>query len=167
MTSTKVPVLRVYCTAGWPRLVDACETAMLRVLAKKVQRVNRTGCIAVQSYSNHWPCLFPQHGPGTKHTRAIILVPWQEQIVDHHAEEFLRGLFHSDGYRVINRIRRPKKTYEYPRYHFSNESLDIMGLCRKSLDQLGIGWRMCKPNMLSVAQREGVARLDEFIGPKS
>jgi hypothetical protein len=41
-----------------------------------------------------------------------------------------------------------------------------MGLCRQSLDRLGIGWRMCRPNMLSVARREAVARLDEFVGPK-
>ena len=34
------------------------------------------------------------------------------------------------------------------------------------MDRLGIGWRMCRRNMLSVARREAVARLDEFVGPK-
>ena len=42
-----------------------------------------------------------------------------------------------------------------------------MGLCQDSLDALGIGWRMCRPNMLSVARRDAVAALDEHVGPKS
>jgi hypothetical protein len=41
-----------------------------------------------------------------------------------------------------------------------------MALCQESLDRLDIGWRMCWPNMLSVARREAVARLDECVGPK-
>ncbi|GGN04471.1 hypothetical protein FHR83_001256 [Actinoplanes campanulatus] len=166
VTTTKVPVLRVYCTASWPGLIDACETAMLRVLALRVQRINRQGCVAVQSYSNHWPCLLPQHGPGPKHKRAITLEAWQQRLIDEWPGSFLRGLFHSDGCRVTNRIRHPKKTYEYSRYQFSNESVDIMRLCQRSLDLVGATWRMCRPNLLSVATRPSVARLDEFIGPK-
>ena len=34
------------------------------------------------------------------------------------------------------------------------------------LDRLGVSWRMCRPNMLSVARRASVAALDEFVGPK-
>ena len=41
---------------------------------------HRTGVVAVGCYSKHLPCLFPQHGPGLKHTRPIILAPWQEFI---------------------------------------------------------------------------------------
>ena len=37
---------------------------------------------------------------------------------------------------------------------------------RPSHQRLGIGRRMCRPNMPSVARREAVARLDEFVGPK-
>lgn len=33
-------------------------------------------------YSLHLPCLFPQHGPGKKHDRPIVLEPWQRTIVD-------------------------------------------------------------------------------------
>jgi len=159
-------VLRVYCTASWTGLVDACEAAMLRVLAKRVQRIPHSGSIAVQSSSNHWTCLLPQHGPGKKHERTIELAEWQEDIVGEFPEDFLRGLFHSDGCRVINKVCCGDKTYLYPRYMFANESADIMELCRGSLDRLGIGWRMCRPNLLSVARKEAVARLDEFIGPK-
>jgi hypothetical protein len=166
VTSTKVPVLRVYCTASWPGLVAAGEEAMLRVLAKKVHRATRAGCVVVQSSSNHWPCFFPQHGPGKKHERRIELAEWQDHIVARSPEDFLRGLFHSDGCRVTNKVRRGEKTYLYARYMFANESADIMRLCQRSLDRLHIEWRMCRPNLLSVARREGVARLDEFVGPK-
>ena len=166
VTKAKVPVLRVFCADAWPGLIDECETAMLAVLAKRVQRVQKVGCVGVQSYSRHWPCLLPQHGPGHKHERPIYLASWQQPLIDRNSEAFLRGLFHSDGCRVTNQIRRGEKCYSYPRYNFSNESTDIMRLCQESLDRLGIGWRMCRRNMLSVARREAVARLDEFIGPK-
>ncbi|WP_097322488.1 LAGLIDADG family homing endonuclease [Paractinoplanes atraurantiacus] len=166
VTRAKVPVLRVYCADAWPGLIEECEAAMLAVLAKNVQRVQKTGCVGVQSYSNHWPCLFPQHGPGHKHERPIYLAAWQQPMIDANGGSFLRGLFHSDGCRVSNRITRGQKVYTYPRYCFSNESADIMRLCQQSLDRLGVNWRMCRRNMLSVARREAVARLDEFIGPK-
>jgi hypothetical protein len=166
VTSAKVPVLRIYCTASWPGLVGACEDAMLSVLAKRVQKVNRVGCVAVQSYSMHWPCFFPQHGPGKKHERVVALTEWQRRIAEDNPGQLLRGLFHSDGCRVTNRVTRNGKRYSYPRYNFANESADIMRLCQQSLDRLGIGWRMCRRNLLSVARAEAVADLDVHVGPK-
>ena len=84
--------------------------------------------------------------------------------------DFARGLFHSDGYRGANRVRRNwgdgDHWYEYPRYLFINNSADILRLCGQTLDQLGVAWRFSKPNTISVARREAVARLDEFVGPK-
>jgi hypothetical protein len=120
--------------------------------------------------SRHWPCLFPQHGPGKKHTRKIELQPWQRTIVFNHSGHFVRGLFHSDGYRGINRVRARladgERWYEYPRYPFTSESRDILRLCGETLDQLGVASRFSRRNAISVARREAVARLDEFVGPK-
>jgi hypothetical protein len=131
----------------------------------------RTGSSAVTSYTLHWLCLFPQHGRGPKHTRAIVLEPWQQEVVDEQTGPFLRGLFHSDGCRMTNwttrRVAGEVKRYTYPRYFFSNEFADIMGLCQGALDRLGVAWRMPRPNMLSVARREAVAALDVHVGPKS
>jgi hypothetical protein len=114
--------------------------------------------------------LFPQHGPGRKHQRKIELQPWQEEIISRHPRGFARGLFHSDGCRLINRVRRRVKggdrCYEYPRYLFVNMSADIHRLCGEALDRLGVAWRFSKPTTISVARREAVARLDEFVGPK-
>jgi hypothetical protein len=124
----------------------------------------------VISSSRHWPCLFPQHGPGEKHQRTIELARWQQQMVAERARDFARGLFHSDGCRFTSRVRRPlpggDRWYEYPRYMFTNESRDILGLCGQALDHLGVSWRFSRRNTISVARREAVARLDEFVGPK-
>ncbi|MEU0548131.1 transcriptional regulator [Micromonospora sp. NPDC005979] len=167
VTTARVPVLRIYCADAWPDLIEACDVAMRAVLATKVQRVQKQGCVGVQSYGMHWPCLFPQHGPGKKHERPIVLADWQRSLVESHPGDFVRGLFHSDGCRFANRVTVRGKEYVYPRYMFVNESTDIMGLCQWSLDLLGIAWRMNRRNCLSVARRDAVATLDRHVGPKS
>jgi hypothetical protein len=164
-----VYALNVKCSDDWPGLIDAAKSAMAAVMpASSVFCVRRPGCTEVKSTSKHWPCLFPQHGLGRKHERTIELTAWQGEIVTRYPGLFARGLFHSDGCRVTNRVRRRladgEHWYEYPRYLFSNESTDILGLCGQALDQLGISWRLARRNVLSVARREAVARLDEFVG---
>ncbi len=166
VVSTRVPVLRIYCTNDYPGIIEECAAAMRGTLARSVQRVHKKGCVGVQAYSMHWPCLFPQHGPGRKHERKIALVDWQQRIVDEHPEPFLRGLFHSDGCRVVNQVTVRGNRYAYPRYFFSNESTDIMALCGAALDRVGAQWRLNRRNSLSVARASSVALLDTFIGPK-
>jgi hypothetical protein len=61
---------------------------------------------------------------------------------------------------------RQRWTRHAPRYLFVNKSADILGLCGDTLDRLGVTWRFSKPTTISVAKREAVARLDEFVGPK-
>jgi hypothetical protein len=110
--------------------------------------------------------VFPQHGPGPKHLRPIALVPWQQRIVDAEPEAFVRGLIHSDGSRFTNTVRHKDRTYAYPRYNFTSASDDIRGLFTEACDRLGIAWRRMNAQNISVARREAVARLDEFVGPK-
>jgi hypothetical protein len=131
-----------------------------------VQRRWGENAVEVGSFSKQWPCLFPQHGPGPKHLRPIRLTPWQQRIVDAETEQFLRGLIHSDGCRSTNTIRYGRKTYRYPRYTFTNASADIRALFCDACDELGIAWRRMNARNISVARREAVARMDEFIGPK-
>jgi hypothetical protein len=66
-----------------------------------------------------------------------------------------------------NTIRHPKKTYSYPRYNFTNRSDDIRGIFCDACDLLGIEWRVMNSWDISIARREAVARLDEFVGPKT
>jgi len=163
--------LSVSCADDWPGLVRECARAMRAVRPdNRVALRQRQGCVEVSSLSRHWPCLFPQHGPGKKHDRLIELADWQQVIVDEYPGDFARGLFHSDGYRGMNRVRRRwgdrDQWFEYPRYLFSNKSEDILRLCGEALDRLGVEWRFSRADTISVARREAVARLDEFVGPK-
>ena len=101
----------------------------------------------------------------------MVLAEWQQRIVDAHPGPFLRGLFHSDGCRMTNwtqrRVAGELKRYEYPRYFFSNKSLDILGLCCAALDRLGAAYRRPRWDQVSVARGEAVAALDRWVGPKS
>ncbi|HEV2451200.1 MAG TPA: hypothetical protein VGS62_04670 [Streptosporangiaceae bacterium] len=165
--------LWIACANSWPGLLCEAQQAVKRVMpSSSVFMSSQRGvaCTYVKSVSKHWPCLFPQHGPGRKHERKIELEPWQQEIVTKYPGNFARGLMHSDGYRGINRVRGPladgDRWYEYPRYPFVNHSTDILRLCGETLDQLGVAWRFSKPTTISVARRQAVARLDEFVGPK-
>ncbi|NSC21071.1 transcriptional regulator [Streptomyces albus subsp. chlorinus] len=167
--------LRIACADAWPGLIDACERAMRAVRPEnKVFRVQRPGCVNVTACSIHWPCLFPQHGPGKKHERPIVLELWQQEIVDEHPWELIRGLVHSDGCRITNWTTRTvggrRKRYEYPRYFFANKSSDILRLYCTTLDRLGVQWRATQHRNggrnISVARRPSVALMDAHIGPK-
>ncbi|MFG2499531.1 helix-turn-helix domain-containing protein [Streptomyces sp. NPDC048441] len=171
----RVPSLMITCTESWPGLMDSCEQAMRDVFPdNSVCRVRRTGCRNVKVYSNHLWCMFPQHGAGRKHERRIILEPWQQEIVDAHPWDFVRGLIHSDGCRNINWTTRlvsgERKRYEYPRYWFTNVSDDIRRLYTDTLDKLGVEWKHCtrhgNPYNISVARKASVALMDAHVGPK-
>ncbi|AKN72978.1 hypothetical protein QR97_27355 [Streptomyces sp. PBH53] len=167
--------MRVVLDNAWPGIIDACEGALRAVRPdNSVFRVRRQGCVVVTATSKHWPCLFPQHGPGPKHNRKIALEPWQQAIVDAHPWDFVRGLIHSDGCRITNWTTRvvagERKRYEYPRYFFTNKSDDIRGLYTGTLDKLGIEWTHCtrdgNPYHISVAKKASVALMDAHVGPK-
>ncbi|NJQ02206.1 helix-turn-helix domain-containing protein [Streptomyces zingiberis] len=167
--------LSIFCTATWTGLIQEAETAMRKVMTRpRISHRERRGCVEVKSFSRHWPCLFPQHGPGKKMDRLIALEQWQKDIVDEFPWDLLRGLIHSDGCRVNNWttkiVRGERKRYEYPRYFFTNKSDDIRRLCTDTLDRLGIAGTHCtrdgRPFNISVARRADVALMDEHIGPK-
>jgi hypothetical protein len=74
-----------------------------------------TAVVVVRCYSPAWPVIFPQHGPGRKHTRAIRLEGWQERIVREHPRDFILGCIDSDGCRH----RRLVRGRNDPAYSFS------------------------------------------------
>lgn len=59
-----------------------------------------------------------------------------------------------------------KKRYDYPRWQFVNHSSDIRDWFTEALDRLGVPWRQSNGMCISASTREGVARLDELVGPK-
>jgi len=120
----------------------------------------------VAAYSKAWPCLFPQHGPGKKHTRRIALEPWQLALVAEVPGRLLRGMIHTDGWRGENRVMSKGRSYSYPRYQFSSRSEDIRGIFCHGCDLLGVAWRPWGRWHISVARRDAVALLDEHVGLK-
>ncbi len=160
------PKLRIACADSYPRITAEVVEALRAVSGRSVQRYQARGCSEVSAYWKHWPCLLPQHGRGRKHRRRIVLTDWQQRLADAHPWPLLRGLIHSDGCRSVNTVTRGTRTYRYPRYFFSNESSDIIGIATGSLDALGVRWRMCRPNLVAVSRRRDVAMLDAHIGPK-
>lgn len=163
----RIPKLRVACADSYPAIAAEVDACLRAVSANRVQVVQRLGCTERSVYWTHWPCLLPQHGPGRKHERLIRLEPWQQELADAIPWPLIRGLIHSDGCRSINTITRRGHSYHYPRYFFSNESPDIIGIFTHALDTAGVGWRMCRPNLVSVARRADVELLDRHIGPKT
>jgi hypothetical protein len=124
--SGRVWHMRITLDKKYPAIIDRCRDDIDRLMqGQRAAVMDRSdGCSEVSLYSKHWPCLRPQHRPGKKHTRPIRLEPWQEVFVKEATEEFIRGLIHSDGCRVVANDRGVKSV----RYHFSNPSEDIIGL---------------------------------------
>ncbi|MEE1737342.1 helix-turn-helix domain-containing protein [Streptomyces sp. BE147] len=171
----RVPNLMITLDDSWPGIQSEAEAAIRRVFPDNATcRVRKTGCHNIKVYSKHLPCLFPQHGPGRKHERRIVLELWQQEIVDAHPWDFIRGLIHSDGCRNMNWTTRTvggeQKRYEYARYWFTNVSDDIRQLYTDTLDKLGVEWKHCtrggKAYNISVARRASVALMDAHVGPK-
>jgi hypothetical protein len=155
----------------YPNIIEECRAAMTQVLPGNKVAVavgaKRAQLAIVSSYSKQWPCLLPQHGPGRKHERPIELTVWQRRVVTVHVPLLIRGLIHSDGSRSTNRVAVNGRTYEYLRYSFSNASPDIRRIFCEACDELGIRWRQMNARNISVAKRDSVAMLDQFVGPKS
>jgi hypothetical protein len=163
--------LRISCDLKYPEIINEIATAITIVRSSDVVGfAAKPGCVVVNTYWKHWPCVFPQHGRGMKHTRLIELERWQRQLVDAYPEALVRGLIQSDGNRHINKVSRPLrsgiKRYQYPRYMFTNASEDILGIFTDALDRLGVHWTRTTSWDVSVARRDDVAYLDTFVGPK-
>ncbi|MFI8964656.1 transcriptional regulator [Streptomyces sp. NPDC053493] len=171
----RTPSLRLTLDDAWPGVQQEAAAALRVVFPHNaVGWVQKVGCHDLKLSSKHLTCLFPQHGPGKKHERRIVLEPWQQEIVDAHPWEFVRGLIHSDGCRMINwatrLVRGEKKRYEYVRYFFTNVSDDIRRLYTDTLDTLGVEWTHCtragRPYNISVARKASVALMEAHVGPK-
>ena len=136
-----VYALNMKCSNAWPALIEAAQSAMAAVMpTSSVFRVARPGCVEVKSWSKHWPCLFPQHGPGKKaHPDDRTGRPGSRQSSSPPRSVRPRACFTPTAAGSSSRVRRPlaggDRWYEYPRYMFTNESADILGLCGQALDR--------------------------------
>jgi hypothetical protein len=163
--------LRVTLDGAYPDIIDDCAGAMILSRRSSIPESPATARVNVSAASKNGPGLFPQMGPGPKHERPIILVPWQREIVEAHPWAFVRGLIASDGCRTVDRFKTRLPSgrvaeYAYPRYFFSNLSADIRGLFCESRERLGLRWTQSNRRNISISHRTSVALLDENVGPK-
>jgi hypothetical protein len=156
--------IRFFLDAVYKGIVQRCARSLEAICPGKSAWIGQhgPGCSEVSMYWNHWPCLFPQHGPGKKHLRPIVLTQWQQPIVDRNRRELIQGLIHSDGCRIVADDRGVKSV----RYHFSNLSEDVKRIYCDSLDALGIPWTRPCGKQIAVYRKSATAFLDEFVGPK-
>lgn len=163
--------LRVVLDVRYPGIIEECRTAIRAVVPRNRIGLQPRGggfvtsvagsSMELWAYSQGWPCLIPQHGPGRKHDRRIVLDDWQERLVDEHPGRLLRGLIHSDGCRFVNTGRN----WRHPRYSFSNRSEDIRRIFCEACDRLDLRWTLA-PSTVYVSRVADVRRLDDFVGPK-
>ena len=152
-------------------VISECRSSMETICPNPVHRyARRNGVVVLVANWTGWPILFPQHGPGRKHERRIELEDWQREITYQYPERFIRGLIHSDGSRCMNRfaVGLPSgvRRYAYPRYFFTNYSVDIRDLFCEHCELLGIRWSQSNDRNISVSHRHSVSILDSFVGPK-
>ncbi|HET7340781.1 MAG TPA: helix-turn-helix domain-containing protein [Methylomirabilota bacterium] len=153
--------LHIYLHRDDTAVIEGAARAIPTLRPGRPVGFRRKGAMTiVNSYSNAWPSLFPQHGPGRKHERRIVLDAWQRELVERHPTDFVRGCIDSDGCRH----RRLVAGRDYPAYSFANVSEDILLLFTWACDVLGIRWRRANRETISIAQRADVARLDRLFG---
>jgi hypothetical protein len=148
-------VLRISLDNAYPKIIFRCAAAVARVnpFDKVGTQLHEVSVTIVRSYGLCWLRLLPQHGPGRKHERAIVIA---------EPMSFLRGLIESDG----RRFDRVVGGRTYGAYEFTNLSKDIIGLFTWTCDLLGLRYSRPSPVDVSIARRREVTLLDEFIGPK-
>ncbi|HEX2173387.1 MAG TPA: hypothetical protein VHL09_13190 [Dehalococcoidia bacterium] len=158
-----VYLLRIVLDLRYPEVIKECGDAIRHVRpGSKVGRIRKIGCVEMNAYWKHWPCLFPQHGAGPKHRRRTELARWQTEITRAHPDRLLRGLIHSDGCRALNKINGTT----YPRYMFDNRSEGIRAIFAQACDHFGVSWRYSNRWTISISRRDDVRKLDAVIGPK-
>lgn len=166
--------LRIHLDTKYPGIVAETETLLRRCFPESSVSTHikdRGSCAVLSVYSNHLPCLFPQHGPGKKHERSLAVEDWQDARIREAPWSMLRGLIWSDGCSFVNRHGR----YADLCFAFSNMSTDLLDLFCSSCDAVGIVYRrydprvegtVVRPGCVRVNRRPAVALMHENVGVK-
>jgi hypothetical protein len=164
--------LRIVLDRKYPGIIDDARNLLERCFPHNdVDAVKAPGCVHVSVYCSHLACVLPQHGPGPKHLRRIVLEPWQTEIVAAAPWPFIRGCIRTDGCAFINRtdVHRAEP-YEYLSYDFCNMSRDIVDLLVQACDRVGVFTRTTGGGSRSwsvrINRRESVALMLEHVGLK-
>jgi hypothetical protein len=157
--------LRIFLDARHETIVDEADALLRRCFPNnRVARVVRARerMVILSLHNGHLSCLFPQHGPGKKHDRQIVLEPWQEALVDAAPWSLLKGLIRSDGCAYINRTGK----YEYLSYCFDNQSREIRALFVEACGRVGVECR-ASGTSIRIYRRASVALMLDHVGIKN
>jgi len=157
--------LRIFLDTRYGEIIaDACALLRRCFPAHSVGTSrSRKGTTTILSlYCTHLACLFPQHGPGKKHERSIVLEDWQAEIVEREPWPFLRGCIRSDGCVFVNRTG----PYSYVSYEFSNRSAQIRELFMDACDLVGVEYRPYS-RYVRIYRRTSVALMQQYVGVKA
>ena len=162
---SKTARLEIALDSRYPSVIEACADSMRAIhpRGRANLRVKIASCTIVNSYGRQWLALFPQHGPGRKHLRRIVLAEWQRDMILANPIAMIRGLLDSDG----SRSDRWVAGRRYPAYYFTNRSEDIIGVFCWVADLLGIHYTRASRKNVSIARRRDVAFLDAQIPQKT
>lgn len=157
--------LRIFLDARHEMIVSQAYELLRRCFPRnRVARMTAEegAMVILRVHNNHLGCLLPQHGPGKKHERPIVLEPWQSAMLAQAPWAFLRGCIRSDGCVFVNRTGR----YEYLSYAFDNLSADIRKLFIETCRRVGVE---CRPtgNSVRIYRRKSVALMLEHVGLKT
>jgi hypothetical protein len=157
--------LRIFLDSRYATIVDETEALLRRCFpSNRVGRFSPVGkrMVVLWLYQSHLTCLLPQHGPGKKHERPIVLESWQEALVASAPWALLRGFIRSDGCVFINRTGK----YEYLSYDFKNSSADIRELFIAACRQVGVECRTSGKSV-RIYRRASVALMHTHVGIKN
>jgi hypothetical protein len=155
---------RIFQDAKYTNLIQLCIDKMKILFESEVNIINKPGCKEIFCYKNNIPEIFPQHGPGKKHTREIVLQAWQKDIVRIYPKDFLKGLIHSDGCRYLS----VPGNIDSIKYEFKNTSSDILGYFDWACSLLDVDTRRHSCGKASILRtKKDVNIFESFIGPKT
>lgn len=172
-THERTQRLRVSLDKRYPGIIRDVEALIERCFPENdVGQVSATGCVQVSVYSSHLACVFPQHGPGPKHERPIVLEPWQRELVEAAPWPFVRGCIRTDGCVFVNRTDIHRDVpYEYLSYQFSNKSKDIVDMFVQACGEVGVFTRVnCNARGqwdVRINRRASVALMQHHVGVKA
>jgi hypothetical protein len=157
--------LRISLDARYPTIVADTAALLRRCFPSNgvsLVRADAGSTAVVSVYHGHLACVLPQHGPGKKHERPIVLEAWQRGLVDRAPWAFLRGCIRSDGCVFVNRTG----AYRYLTYDFANDSADIRECFAQTCEAVGLRPRRHR-RRVRLNRRADVAALQRYVGLKS
>ena len=167
--SPRAQRLRIFLDKRYPQIINDTRELLERFFpSNQVHIQDMETWVIVSVYHRHLGCLFPQHGAGKKHQRAIALEVWQWALLNVAPWPFIRGCIRTDGAAFVNRTG----PYEYLSYHFANKSKDIALILSTALDMVGVRHRLTDGGrrqlwQLRVNRRPDVALMLENVGVKT